>query len=180
MRFLRAVSWEFIQNLPPISAFVTAVWLWKQRRKKEALACVVIGSAAGALLIRFTEATINSILEPARVTIVNFVVFSLGMLLFTAYLGTDEQSKWSNWKTDMVLGWGMGILIGGSQALSAGGWPLIGVIVHLLAMALPIPLVLISVRVLLKNVTTLQSALTRSVILAATMTALLSVAILRK
>jgi len=169
-KFLIAFFWEFMQNLPPVIGFVVAVWLWKQRRRREAVVCAVGGGVAGALLIRFTEATINDIVEPVAVTITNILVFSLGMLLFVAYLGAEGQSKWSTWKMDLILGWGMGILIGVSQALATGGVHILGIIVHSLAMALPIPLVLIGLRALLKNISTLTSALIRSVLLAIAMT----------
>ena len=135
MKFWVAIFWEFVQNLPPMAGFVMAVWLWRKQSKKEALACIVVSSTLGALLIRFTEVTINDILEPIPVTITNIVVFSLGMLLFTIYLGAASNSKWSNWKMDIVLGWGMGILIGVSQALAFGAEHILGVAVHSLAMS---------------------------------------------
>jgi hypothetical protein len=175
MKFWMAVFWEFVQNVPPMTGFVTALWLWRQQRKKIALICIVVGSVTGALLIRFTEATINNIVEPVSVTITNIFVFSLGMLLFTMYLGAGGLSRWSNWKMDLVLGWGMGILIGVSQALAAGGAHILAVVLHSLAMALPIPLVLMGLRALLKNVRSLTSALTCSVLLALTMTLVIGV-----
>jgi hypothetical protein len=166
MKFWMAIFWEFVQNLPPMVGFVIAVWLWRQRRKKIALICIVVGSVTGALLIRLTEATINNIVEPLSVTITNIFVFSLGMLLFTIYLAAEGHFRWSNWKMDLVLGWGMGILIGVSQALATGRVHILAIVVHSLAMALPIPLVLMSLRALLKNIGSLTSALTRSVLLA--------------
>jgi hypothetical protein len=175
MKFWIAVFWEFVQNVPPIAGFVTAVWLWRQQRKKTALICIVVGSVAGSLLIRFTEATINNRVEPVSVTITNIFVFSLGMLLFTMYLGAESHSRWSNWKMDLTLGWGMGILIGVSQALAIGEVYIAGVVVHSLAMALPIPLVLMGLRALLKNVRSLTSALARSVLLALAMTLVIGV-----
>ena len=170
MRFFVAVFWEFVQNLPPTAGFVAAVWLWRQQSKKKALVCIVVGSTVGSLLIRFTESTINNIVEPMHVTVINLISFSLGMLLFTSYLGTESLSKWSNWKGDLVFGGGMGFLIGMSQALATGGVHIVAAIIHSLAMALPIPLVLISVRMLSKSASTFQSALMRSVPIATAMT----------
>lgn len=174
MKFWTAIFWEFVQNIPPITGFVTAVWLWRQQRKRIALICVIVGGITGALLIRFTEATINNIVEPISVTITNVIVFSLGMLLFTMYLGAEGPSRCSNWKMDLVLGWGMGILIGVSQALAAGGAHILATVVHSLAMALPIPLVLMGLRALMKNISTLPSALTHSVLLAIATTLIIS------
>jgi undecaprenyl pyrophosphate phosphatase UppP len=172
-----AVWWEFVQNLPPIAAFVSAVWLWRRQKRREATVCIVVGGAVGALLIRFSESTIHNVVEPLLVTATNIVVFSLGMLLFAAYLGT-EGLAWSNWKTDVTLGWVMGVIIGISQALAAGD-PIphdaliIGVVLHSLAMALPIPLALISVRALVRNAGTLRAALLRSVLLATVVTVII-------
>jgi hypothetical protein len=173
-----AVFGEFVQNLPPIAAFVSAVWLWRQQRRREAVVCIVVGGAVGALLIRFSESTIHNAVEPLLVTATNIVVFSRGMLLFAAYLGT-ERLAWSNWKTDVTLGWIMGIIVGVSQALAAGDVPIprdvlvIGVVLHSLAMALPIPLALISVRVLVRSAGTLRSALLRSALLAIVVTVII-------
>lgn len=173
-----AVWWEFVQNLPPIAAFVSAVWLWRRQRRREAVVWIVVGGAVGALLIRFSESTIHDVVEPLLVTATNVVVFSLGMLLFAAYLGTAGL-VWSNWKTDVALGWIMGVVIGVSQALAAGDVSIprdalvIGVVLHSLAMALPIPLALISVRVLVRSARTLWSALWRSVLLATVVTVII-------
>ena len=175
MKFWTAIFWEFVQNLPPMASFVTAVWLWRQQRKKIALICIVVGSVTGALLIRLTEATINNIIEPISVTITNILIFSLGMLLFTMYLGVEGLSKWSNRKMDLILGWGMGILIGISQALATGGVHILAIVVHSLAMALPIPLILMGLRALLKTVDSLKSALARSALLAGAMTLIIGV-----
>jgi len=173
MKFLQALFWEFVQNLPAVVGFVGAVWLWRHRRRREAVVGAFIASLSGALLIRFTEVKINDIIEPVAVTVTNFLVFWFGILLIMIYLGSEGRTKWSSWRTDILLGWAMGVLIAVSQAIAAAEGQVWGIIVHALAMALPIPLVLIIVRRLVRNAETLGAALLRSVMLAVVMTAII-------
>lgn len=172
MKFWLALSLEFVQNLPLLMAFVTTVWLWRRQYKRWALVCAVIGSTISALLIRLTEPMLNNIVEPPLVTVTNGAIFSLGMIPFAIYLAAD-RTKWSNWKTDIALGWGIGTLLGVSQTLAAGDIHVIALAVHVVAMALPVPLILISVR-LLQGAQSLVSALVRATLLTAAITIIIS------
>lgn len=142
--FLRALFWETLQNLPLIISFAIGVWLWSRGTRLAASACLLAGGAITALLIRYTEPIIHGYHETTAVTILNMVNLSLLMLLFTAYLGS--QARWSNWKTDTLLGGLAGILFGAAQGLASPGDALIGIILHSLALALSAPMILISIR----------------------------------
>jgi hypothetical protein len=142
--YLRALFWETVQNLPLIICFVIGVWFWSQGNKIKAIVCLLAGSTITALFIRYTEPIIHGYHETTAVTILNMVNLSLLMLLFTVYL--SSEAKWSNWKTDTTLGGLVGILFGAAQGIASPGDPLIGIILHSLALALSAPVILISIR----------------------------------
>lgn len=144
MKFLNAVFWEFVQNLPVIVLFVAAVWLWSRERKRQSVACTLTGAIVGSLIIRFTEPLKSGYHEPWSITVTNVVAMSLLQLLFTAYLGTE--TNWSNWKTDMLLGALAGIALAAAQGLASQGSPLIGIILHSVALAVAGALVLVGIR----------------------------------
>ncbi len=141
-RFVRAVAWEFVQNLPLIGGFVLGLDLWQRGRVALAVACMVGGSVLGALLIRATESKIvEGHDEPFRVVVTNAVVIVALMLIVAAYLA----APWSRWWMDLLFGLLGGVLLGVVQDW-AGGTPVgLG---HCLAMGLAIPLVLLALRLL--------------------------------
>jgi hypothetical protein len=171
--FLTIILWEFAQNLPPVVAFVVAAWLWQQKHKTAALICIVVGSAAGALVIRLTEMTrLYASVQPVAATITNFVFFCLAMLSIVVYL--NAKGRFNNWKTDIILGIVLGSLLSISQWITSGGH-IIANSIHALAMALPVPLILMTVRQLLKKAHSLISAAIYAVLLATVMTLVIGV-----
>jgi len=168
--FLNAVFWEFVQNLPLIVSFVVTVWLWARGSKTTAIACLLAGSIVTALLIRFTLPFIHGYHETTAVTFVNGVSLSVFMLLFTIYLGSE--ARWSSWKTDLILGGMAGMLFGIAQGIASPGDPLIGIILHSLALVLAAPVILISVRSL--KTKTLPATLRGALMITAMMTIIIS------
>jgi len=164
--FGAALFWEFVQNVPLIAAFVVAVWFWAQQSRAKALASMLAGSIIGSLLIRFTEPSIHGYVEPVWVTLVNIIVMALLMVPFAAYLGSE--SRWSNWRMDLLFGGGAGILLGLAQGASTPGAPLVGVAIHCLSFALSFPLALIGIRLLKGR--SLPFALISSVLVTAVVT----------
>ena len=144
MGFFRALLWEVVQNLPLILSFVVTVWLWVRQHRIKAIVCLLAGSIISALLIRFTEPIIHGYYETIEVTMVNMVSLSLLMFLFMLYLGSE--ARWSNWKTDLILGGLAGISLGVAQGMASPEDPLIGIALHSLALACSAPVVLISIR----------------------------------
>jgi len=141
-RFLKASWWEFVQNLPLISGFVISLHLWRQDWWGPAIACMVAGSVAGALLIAVTESRIvEGHREPRRVIVINIITMSVSTLVLVAYLATG----WSSWKTDVLVGPWLGIGVAVAQDMAAG--QRIGVR-HCLALACAAPLVLVGIRLL--------------------------------
>jgi hypothetical protein len=145
VRFLKAILWEFVQNLPLIAGFIAALALWQQGDWWVAIICMVAGSTVGALVIRFTESKIvKGRHEPWRVTVTNIVVMTVLTFVLVIYLSTH----WSSWKTDLLFGALAGVGIAVAQDLAAGDR--IG-IRHCAALGLSAPLALIGVRVLSAN-----------------------------
>jgi hypothetical protein len=168
--FLNAVFWEFIQNFPVILLFVVAVWLWAKERRAQAGACAVSSGVIGSLVIRFTEPMASGYTEPWTITWVNAVTMSLLQVLFAAYLGSE--ANWSNWKVDLGLGGLAGVSLAVAQGLASQGSPLIGVVLHSIALAVGGALVLVGIRKL-KN-ESLVSALASAILLVIVMTLFIS------
>jgi hypothetical protein len=158
LRFLNALFWEFIQNLPIVAGFVTALASWQQERRWIGIACVVSGCVSGALVIRFTEAKIVKERQEAwRVTIMNIVVMSTLALILVIYLWAD----WSSWKTDLPLGMLAGIGVAMAQDLAAGDR--IGVR-HCIALGVAVPIALAGTRTLIAALPTLPGILAITVL----------------
>ncbi|MBN1875439.1 MAG: hypothetical protein JXA33_14510 [Anaerolineae bacterium] len=134
MSFINAIFWEFLQNAPVLVLFTAAVWLWAKDRRRDAVVCSVISAVMGSLLIRFTEPLISGYHEPWAVTLVNVVAFGGLQVLFAAYLGAE--SRWSNWKTDVLFGGLAGVALALAQGIASDGSPWIGIILHGLALGL--------------------------------------------
>lgn len=173
MRFLNAVFWEFIQNLPVIMLFVAAVWLWARGSKRKASMCIVASAIVGACIIRFTESmkTTSDYMEPIQVTLVNVMMFGILQTLFVAYLGAEAQ--WSNWKTDLLFGGLAGASIAIAQGLAASGAPLVGVILHSISLAVAFSLVIVGIR--LSKDKSLPAAMTSSILIVIVMTIVISI-----
>ncbi len=134
MPLLNAIIWEFVQNMPVLVLFTAAIWLWAKKRRRAVVVCSAISAVAGSLLIRYTEPLISGYHEPWAVTLVNIFTFWGLQVLFAAYLGTE--SRWSNWRIDVLLGGLAGVGIALAQGVASGGSPWIGVVLHGLALGL--------------------------------------------
>lgn len=143
-KFLVALFWEFFENLPVILCLVAAVWFWAQGHKGRAVVCAAVGGIAGALAIRYLEPLTGVEIEPVGVTLVNVLGIAAFTCLFAAYLGSS--AKWSNRKIDVLLGIAAGVVFALAQGLAAPGAWLIGVALHVVAIAVAGALVLIAVR----------------------------------
>ena len=140
--FGRTFFWEFVQNLPLIAGFLLALELWQQARPVSSLACMVVGSVTGSLIIWATEARmVVGHREPLRVVLTNVAGIALMMLVLAAYL----SAGWSRWWTDLFVGLLGGIALGVAQDLAAGSPASLG---HATAFALSFSLGLVGVRIL--------------------------------
>jgi hypothetical protein len=153
VKFLKAIFWEFVQNLPLIAGFIVALALWQQSKWGAAVACMVAGSVIGSLVIRLTESKIvESHREPLRVTIANIAVMAVLTFVLVAYLSVH----WSSWKTDLLFGAVAGLGVAVAQDLAAG--EPIG-IRHCVALGFSGLVVLIGIRVLAATLPILASIL---------------------
>jgi hypothetical protein len=143
MNFLKILFWEFLQNLPILTGFTFAFKFWQQDRLWIAIACIVAGGTAGAVLIALTEARKQAgYQEPRAVLLANIVSITMIIFLTVVYLA----AHWSNWLTDLAIGALGGAGLGIVQSLAArkriNG-------VHCVALGIASPLVLICIRWLL-------------------------------
>jgi hypothetical protein len=168
-----AFFWEFVQNLPVLLGFGAAVWWWAREEREKSAGAAVAGGLVGALVIRYTEAWKigRPFMEPWRVTVVNAVGFTLFLVLFALYLGSE--GRWSNRRMDAALG----ALAGGgfalAQGLAAPGAPVIGIVLHSVALALAAAVVLMLVRRM--KARSLRAALGNAALVTLAMTAIITV-----
>lgn len=141
-RFLSALFWEFVQNLPLVAGLLLGLDAWQAGTRGLAVACMAGGSAAGSLIIWATESRmVEGHQEPLRAVLANVVVMAVLMFVVVLYLA----AAWSRWWTDVLAGVVVGIGLGVAQDLAAGSS--IG-LRHSAAFALAFALGLVGVRLL--------------------------------
>jgi hypothetical protein len=140
MKFLGAMFWEYLQNLPIIAGFVFALHFGRQGQWLPAVASVIVGGVAGALLISATESKIVAgHREPAGVVLANVAMMVILSLALTLYL----LAGWSSWLTDLLGGGLAGIALSAVQSKAAKETIGLG---HTAAFVLAFPLGLIATR----------------------------------
>ena len=169
--FVGMLLWEFVQNVPVVCCFATAVWMWSHNRRRGAVGVLIGGSVTGALVIRFTEVMADGGQEPWSVTLVNIVALCALQVAFVAYTGTEK--RWSSWRTDLALGVAAGVALALAQGLAAPGISAIAVILHSAALGISGALVLIGIRSLKGQ--TLISTLGYAALIALAMTVVIGV-----
>lgn len=144
MRFFSALFWEYVQNAPALVCFVGALWHWARDDRRRAVGYALAGAVAGAVLIRYTEPLVSGYYEPLSVTLVNLIAMAILELLLAAY--SAAETSWSNWRVDVGIGSVAGFSLGLSQGLASPDSPVIGIVVHSVALALAGVIVLIGAR----------------------------------
>lgn len=148
LRFLNALFWEFIQNLGLVPS-VAAIWLWARRKRGKAVLTMLLSAATFSGAIFLTESAKVGRGGHLDTMLVNMVVLSVLMFLIIPYAGTE--AKWSNWKMDCGVGIGAGVCVAVAQGLaSPGRSPLIGILLHSVALGVAGAVILVNLR-LLKN-----------------------------
>jgi hypothetical protein len=111
--------WEYLQNLPLGWGLILGHYYWIQENYQISIILVLIGCLSATLLIRYTEShkTAKDItnLEDWKVTLTNFIIFSITTLLVIAYLISFRF----NWYFDFLLGAVAGLGLSIFQSLSA-------------------------------------------------------------
>jgi len=166
MRFLSALFWEYVQNAPALVCLIGALWHWARDEKRRAVGCALAGAFAGALLIRYTEPLASGYVEPPSVTLINLIAMAILELLLAVYLAAE--TNWSNWQVDLGMGALAGLSLGMSQGVASPDSPLIGIVVHTVALGLAGVFVLVGARKL--KTEPLRTALAYGMLLAVVMT----------
>lgn len=140
MKLLEAMFWEFLQNVPLVAGFILSLHFGGRGQWPAAVACLVGGSVAGALVIATTESKkVDGHREPPAVMLANAAVMSLLALGLTLYLLAD----WSNWRIDLLGGGLVAVALSAVQSKAAKEPIGLG---HTVAFALAFPLALIAIR----------------------------------
>jgi hypothetical protein len=170
MGFIQVLFWEFVQNLPSVLLFIMAVWFWARHSKGIAIALILVNSLVCPLIIRVTEPYKHGYVESLSTTIANIAALGILMFILVPYLGTE--SKWSNVRMDLVLGWLAGALLGIAQGLTTPEIPLVGVLLHSAALMLVTPLILLGTRYLRNQ--TFSKAMVKALLITSIMTVVIS------
>jgi hypothetical protein len=147
-KYFQALRWEFLQNLPLILGFLCAARLWRENLLL-ALILLIAGIGLGILIMHYTEPFLHKEKFPPtwKGDLLNLVLFVVIALPFLYYFSTEN--RWLNWKTDLIAGVGVGILLTLGQTI---GWK--GekrrMVLHGAAMAASFPLIMIGLRYALK------------------------------
>ena len=144
MRLLTVWLWESLENFPLIFGFVIAARLW-QGSILTGLVALVVGIGLGVLVTRSVEPKLHKAQHEVRwvSVLTNFVLFVALAIPFIFYFRID--TRWINWKTDLLGGVVIGLLLTFIQSLH---W--LGVksrmILHWAAMTVSIPVIMFGLR----------------------------------
>jgi hypothetical protein len=185
MAFLNVFWWEFLQNVPFVTATVVALRLWSANQTVWAGLIGMAGCVVTAATITLTEpyklqtttgqsvpSREISVAAQIREFITNTLSFAGGTLLVVLYIGWGTQfgSLQNNWITDVAVGGVAAGVVASVQCASprpaisgASAWP------HILAFVVMGPMVLGIARVVM-SWPTLLAVLEGSVVLAGLMT----------
>ena len=110
MKLLTVWMWESLENLPLLLGFVVAVRLWDENLIA-GLAALLVGMGIGVLIARTVEPKLHKGGHQVRWknTLINFILFVGIAIPFIYYFRAD--TRWLNWKTDLLAGLAAGLLL---------------------------------------------------------------------
>jgi hypothetical protein len=148
IKYLHALKWEFLQNYPMFVGFLIAAWL-RPQNLMGALAILATGLFLGMVMMHYTEPLLHKEILPVswKFDFYNFGLFMVFAIPFLFYFSVDHPL--SNWKTDLILGAVLGALLTWGQALTWRSNKM-RIVVHGVAMAISLPILMIGFRLLLK------------------------------
>jgi len=143
-KYLHALKWEFLQNLPLILGFMVASRL-RHINLLLSLEVLVVGIFLGITLMHYTEPFLHKEKYPStwRADFFNFALFVIMAIPFLFYFSVEHPLL--NWLTDLIVGAILGVLLTFGQALTWKG-PKARMVVHGIAMAVSFPLILVGIR----------------------------------
>lgn len=148
MKFIAVWFWESSQNIPLILGFLLATRL-RAENIVLALACLISGLTIGSLIMHFTEQKLNP--EEKRNSLKEtLTAFALYVLLGVPLLFYfTSQTEWINWKSDVVMGAVVGLLLTIVQSIMKPENKFL-VAVNSISMAIAVSLVMIAFRLVLR------------------------------
>lgn len=110
MKLLTVWMLESLENLPLLLGFVVAVRLWDENLIA-GLAALLVGMGIGVLIARTVEPKLHKGGHQVRwkSTLINFILFVGIAIPFIYYFRAD--TRWLNWKTDLLAGLAAGLLL---------------------------------------------------------------------
>lgn len=148
MRLLSVWAWESLENLPMILGFVIAARLWEGNFLL-GVVVLIVGMGLGVLVTRLVEPKLHKAKHEVRWTsvLINFVLF-LGLAIpFLYYFRAD--SRWLNWRTDLLGGLAAGLLLTVFQSTHWTG-PKSRMILHGAAMMVAFPVIMLGLRYIVR------------------------------
>ena len=134
-----------MQNLPLGIGFFIGYEQFRSNNLLSGLLWIIFGTLIGIIFIRYTETLkISTQRESWNVTLTNFIVFVIFMIVLIEYL----IASWSGWLTDIIFGVLAGIILSISQSLAAKEKISLN---HSLAFGIVGPLALIGIRFLTES-----------------------------
>jgi hypothetical protein len=144
MKLLSVWFWESLENLPLIFGFILAVRLW-EKNLIAGFTALILGMGLGVLVTRYVEPNLHIGKHAVswKSTLVNFVLFVVLAIPFVYYFRAD--TRWINWKTDLLAGLAAGLLLTFVQSLHWIG-PKSRMVLHGAAMVVSLPIILVGLR----------------------------------
>lgn len=148
MKLIAVWIWESLENIPLLLSFVVAVRMWEGNRPA-ALAILIAGMGLGVLVTRAVEPKLhkgNPVVHWTS-TLWNFLLFVVLSIPFLYYFRAN--SAWVNWKTDLLAGLVVGMLLSYIQSLHWTGRKS-RILLHGAAMTVSIPMIMLGLRSVLR------------------------------
>jgi len=144
MRLLIVWTWESLENLPLLLGFVVAARLWQENLSAGILA-LVLGMGFGVFIARAVEPKLHKDGHQVRwrSTLINFVLFVGLAIPFIYYFCAD--TRWLNWKTDLLAGLVAGLLLTLVQSTHWTGAKS-RMLLHGIAMVVSFPIIMVGLR----------------------------------
>lgn len=148
MKLFTVWMWESLENLPLLLGFVIAARLWDQDLIA-GLVALLLGMGTGVLIARTVEPKLHKSGHQVRwrSTLINFALFVALAIPFVYYFRAD--SRWINWKTDLLAGLAAGLLLTLVQRAHWTG-PKSRMLLHGAAMVVSFPIIMVGLRYIVR------------------------------
>lgn len=140
--------WESFENLPLLLGFIVAVRLWGENLAA-GLGILIAGMGLGVLVTHYVEPRLHKGKHEVRwiSTLINFLLFVVLAIPFVYYFRAD--TNWINWKTDILAGFLVGLLLTFFQSLHWTGAKA-RMLLHAAAMTISFPIIMVGLRLIVR------------------------------